>query len=77
MTMPSGLRAAAELARERAGASMDRGDHELANALEAACKAFEDAALLELLTEPSTPANAPPPWSDVSEPGTTSGPLPF
>jgi hypothetical protein len=75
--MTPGLREAAEAARELAGRSINPADHAVANALEAAVKVEQNRALLAALSEPPTPETAPPPWSEVSEPGTSEGPLNF
>ena len=56
---------AARRAREVADASIDRGDHALANALEAARRCEEDRVLANGLVEPG-PVDDLPPWSEVS-----------
>jgi hypothetical protein len=67
----------AKAAREHADVCINPSCHRVANALDAAVKAEQDRALLAALTEPPTPETAPPPWSEVSEPGTFEGPLNF
>lgn len=59
---------AARRARETADASVDRGDHALANALTAAVRTEEDQLLLDALVE-CGPAHGVPPWSQVSSQG--------
>jgi hypothetical protein len=72
-----GLRQAAKAAREHADRCTEPSCHRTALALTAAERTESDAALLNALTEPPTPETAPPPWWEVSEPGTSEGPLPF
>jgi hypothetical protein len=61
-------------AREVAEVSLDPTDHALLHALEAVKRAEEDDLLREALTEPD-PGVPFPKWSEVSEPGTSEGPL--
>jgi len=66
--MPHGLPEAAAAARAHADTCIDKSCHAAANALTAAGRAFSDELMLRGLSEPSTPENAPPPWSQVSKP---------
>ncbi len=66
------LHDAARAARKKADVSLGPRDHQIALALVAAVRAKENWVRLGLI-EPSNPA--PPPWSEVSEPGTGEGPI--
>jgi hypothetical protein len=74
--MTPGLREAAEAAREHASRCCEPSCHRTALALEAIITAGENRALLDALTEEG-PTDDIPPWSQVSKPGTSEGPLPF
>jgi hypothetical protein len=71
-----GLDAAIDRAREVAETSLDPWDWRKLHALEAVKRAREDRVLLDALSEPD-PGVPFPPWSEVSEPGTSEGPIPF
>jgi len=66
------LHDAARAARKKADVSLGPPDHQIALTLVAAMRAKENPVLLGLI-EPANPA--PPPWSEVSEPGTGKGPI--
>jgi hypothetical protein len=61
-------------ARKIAETSTDPFDHMVLAALEATARAESDRLLLDALTEPD-PGVPFPKWSEVSEPGTSEGPL--
>ena len=71
------LREAAKAAREHADGCINPSCHAVANALDGVVLAEQNQALLDALTEPPTPETAPPPWREVSQPGTSEGPIPF
>jgi hypothetical protein len=70
------LHEVAELWRERAAVSTDRGVWATSHALTAAERVESDRALLAALTEEG-PTGDIPPWSQASRQGESEGPLPF
>jgi hypothetical protein len=72
-----GLADAIARAREIAEISLDPWDWRKLHALEGVRRARSDAALLDALSVDCSELPPPPRWSEISEPGSTEGPLPF
>jgi hypothetical protein len=69
------LAKAARAARMRADTSIDPAVHRVACALESAENAARHRMHLHAMCEASRPETTPPPWSQVSRPDTSEGPL--